>query len=119
MSQPPDHASKCCVPAAQMCISDSATWDLSPAVVSISEVLVALEEEERTASKTFEGERASFLGLQWKAERSLYGWQVVTGQATSYGCSAEIDWHEDWHPIYLPTINDKKMYEFSKSVAER
>ena len=45
--------------------------------------------------------------------------QVLAAQAASYGCTANVDWHEDWHPIYLPTVNNKHMYQFSKQVAER
>ena len=47
------------------------------------------------------------------------GLQVSAAQASSHGCTADIDWHEDRHPTSLPTVNDKQTYLFSKSVAER
>ena len=45
--------------------------------------------------------------------------QIITKTAEAYGCSAEIDWMEEAHPYYPPTINNADLAAFVKDVGAR
>ena len=41
----------------------------------------------------------------------------MSGQAASFGCTASVDWMEDSHPYYPPTVNDADAARFALGVA--
>lgn len=41
---------------------------------------------------------------------------MVEGQAEVYRCKAEIDMHEEDHPMYPATVNDHKLHEYAEKV---
>lgn len=41
----------------------------------------------------------------------------MAGQAASYGCSSSVDWMEEAHPYYPPTVNDPDAAAFAMGVA--
>jgi metal-dependent amidase/aminoacylase/carboxypeptidase family protein len=43
--------------------------------------------------------------------------QVVTSQAASFGCTAEVDWMLDRHPYYPPVVNHPDAAAFLSDVA--
>ena len=45
--------------------------------------------------------------------------QIITNTAQAHGCSAEIDWMEEAHPYYPPTINSADLASFVKDVGAR
>lgn len=45
--------------------------------------------------------------------------QMITNTAKAHGCSAEIDWMEEAHPYYPPTINNPDLAAFVKDVGAR
>jgi len=45
--------------------------------------------------------------------------QIMTSTAAAYGCSAEVDWMEEAHPYYPPTVNDPALAAFVKDVGAR
>lgn len=45
--------------------------------------------------------------------------QIMTSTAAAYGCSAEVDWMEEAHPYYPPTVNDPALAAFVKNVGAR
>jgi IAA-amino acid hydrolase len=45
--------------------------------------------------------------------------EVAQGIAAAHGCTAEVDWHEEDHPYYPPTVNDGRAAGLVAEVAER
>ena len=45
--------------------------------------------------------------------------QVAQGVATSFQCSAEVDWLEETEKYYPPTVNNKETYKFAVEVGKR
>ena len=45
--------------------------------------------------------------------------QVVQSTAASFGCTAEVDFHQEDHPYYPPTVNDASAHAFAMDVASR
>lgn len=45
--------------------------------------------------------------------------QIITSTAKAHGCSTEIDWMEEAHPYYPPTINTPDLAAFVKDVGAR
>ena len=45
--------------------------------------------------------------------------QIMTSTAAAYGCSTEVDWMEEAHPYYPPTVNDPALAAFVKDVGAR
>ncbi len=45
--------------------------------------------------------------------------QVAQGVATSFQCSAEVDWLEETEKYYPPTVNNKETYKFAMQVGRR
>lgn len=52
-------------------------------------------------------------GMNWLIQRLK---EVVEGQAEVHRCKADIDMHEDDHPMYPATVNDHKLHEFTEKV---
>ncbi|DBB12670.1 hypothetical protein WJX82_005677 [Trebouxia sp. C0006] len=46
-------------------------------------------------------------------------YEIMTSTAAAYGCSAEVDWMEEAHPYYPPTVNDPALAAFVKGVGAR
>lgn len=46
-------------------------------------------------------------------------YEIITNTAAAHGCSAEVDWMEEAHPYYPPTINDPALAAFVKDVGAR
>ncbi|XP_056852232.1 IAA-amino acid hydrolase ILR1-like 3 isoform X2 [Raphanus sativus] len=42
--------------------------------------------------------------------------EVVEGEALLHRCQADIDMHEDDHPMYPATVNDHKLHEHAEKV---
>ena len=45
--------------------------------------------------------------------------QIITSTAKAHSCSAEVDWMEEAHPYYPPTINNPDLAAFVKDVGGR
>ncbi|KAL3150675.1 hypothetical protein ABBQ32_000471 [Trebouxia sp. C0010 RCD-2024] len=45
--------------------------------------------------------------------------EIIASTAKAHGCSAEIDWMEEAHPYYPPTINNPDLAAFVKGVGAR
>ena len=45
--------------------------------------------------------------------------QIITSTAAAHGCTAEVDWMEEAHPYYPPTVNDVALASFVKDVGAR
>ena len=63
----------------------------------------------------------SFPGRLAKQDQHEVGseMQIITSTAKAHGCSAEIDWMEEAHPYYPPTINNPDLAAFVKDVGAR
>ena len=51
--------------------------------------------------------------------KQVSGMQIITNTAKAHGCSAEVDWMEEAHPYYPPTINNPDLAAFVKNVGGR
>lgn len=45
--------------------------------------------------------------------------QIISNTASAHGCTAEIDWMDEAHPYYPPTVNDASLAAFVKNVGTR
>ncbi|KAJ0267147.1 IAA-amino acid hydrolase ILR1-like 3 [Hirschfeldia incana] len=52
-------------------------------------------------------------GMNWLRRRLK---EVVEGEAQVHRCEADIDMHEDDHPMYPATVNDHKLHEHAEKV---
>lgn len=52
-------------------------------------------------------------GMTWLRRRMK---EVVEGEALLHRCQADIDMHEDDHPMYPATVNDHKLHEHAEKV---
>lgn len=43
----------------------------------------------------------------------------MQGTASAFGCTAEVDWLEQEHPYYPPTINDPAATAFAMRTVDR
>lgn len=53
------------------------------------------------------------------ARSKRFEMQIIASTAKAHGCSAEIDWMEEAHPYYPPTINNPDLAAFVKGVGAR
>ncbi|KAG2299292.1 hypothetical protein Bca52824_035764 [Brassica carinata] len=52
-------------------------------------------------------------GMTWLRRRMI---EVVEGEAQVHRCKADIDMHEEDHPMYPATLNDHKLHEHAEKV---
>lgn len=45
--------------------------------------------------------------------------QIITHTAAAHGCTADVDWLEEAHPYYPPTVNDPTLTAFAQDVGSR
>eukprot|EP01018_Ginkgo_biloba_P031709 Gb_09715 [translate_table: standard] len=43
--------------------------------------------------------------------------EIIVGQAVVYRCIAAVEFLEEEHPFYLPTVNDKNLYDYFQRIA--
>lgn len=44
---------------------------------------------------------------------------TITAQAASLGCTAQLNWMEEEHPYYPPTVNNAQAHDFAADVVKR